>query len=135
MTPKTDCGNRAFATATALTLLAFVAVLLAAMGSAIGIEARRTREAAAQTQLRQLLLAGAAAASDESAPIGTTNVPLPSILNDDAPRLTIEIAMPSERLRTAMIETSFATRHARQLAQFSRRDGRWHLISATIDPQ
>ncbi len=80
------------------------------MGSWIGIDARRTREAAAQTQLRQLLLAGAAVAGDESVASGTTNVPLPSTLSDDAARLTIDIAMPSQSLRTATIDAFVAAR-------------------------
>ena len=126
---------RGFATATALTLLAFVAVLLTALGSWIGMDARRTREAAAETQLRQLLLAGAAAAGEETAAAGATIVPLPSNLTHDAASLTIDIAMPLEGERTATIDASFAARHARQVVRFARRDGGWSLVSATVDPQ
>lgn len=135
MTGTTRRSNRAFATATALTLLAFVAVLLAAIGSWIGIEARRTRDAAAETQLRQLLIAGAVAAGDESAAIGTTNVSLPPTLADDAARLTIDIAMPSEVQRTVTVEASVAARHARQIVHFTRQNGRWTLTNATLDPE
>ncbi len=134
MTRRVNRGKPAFATATALTLLAFVGVLLASMATWVTIDARRTREAAAEAQLRQLLLAGAAAASDELAQTGAANVPLPSNLADNAARLTIDIAVPSESQRTATVEASVAARHARQVVQFSRRDGRWHLISATFDP-
>ncbi|MDQ3440401.1 MAG: hypothetical protein M3478_08650 [Planctomycetota bacterium] len=127
--------QRGFATATALTLLAFVAVLLAAIGSWIGIDARRTREAATETQLRQLLLAGAVAAGEETAAAGTTTVPLPANLTDDAASVTIDIAMPSQGERTATIDASFAARHARQVVRFARRDGGWTLVSATVDPE
>ena len=124
-----------FATATSLTLLAFVAVLLTALGSWIGIEARRTREAAAQTQLRQLLLAGADAAGEETAVAGTTHVPLPPDLADGGASLTIDIDMPTPDERTATIDASFAGRPARQVVRFARRDGGWGVVSATLDPE
>ena len=127
--------RRGFATATALTLLALVAVLLAAMGSSIGIEARRTRHAAVETQLRQLLLAGAAAAGEETAAAGTTSVPLPSHLTDDTASLTINIVMRSPGERTVTIDASVAARHARQVVRFALRDGGWDLVSASIDPE
>jgi hypothetical protein len=127
--------RRGFATATALTLLAFVAVLLAAMGTSIGIEARRTRHAAVEAQLRQLLLAGAAAAGEETAAAGTASVSLPSHLTDDMASLTITMAMPSPGERTATIDASIAARHARQVVRFALRDGRWDLVSASIDSE
>lgn len=134
-TTRLATSRRGFATATALTLLAFVAVLLAAMGSVIGIEARRTRHAAVETQLRQLLLAGAAAAGEETAAAGTTSVRLPSHLTDETASLTIVIAMPSPGERTATIDASVAARHARQVVRFARRDAGWDLVSASIDPE
>ena len=127
--------RRGFATATALTLLAFVAVLLAARGTSIGIEARRTRHAAVAAQLRQLLLAGAAAAGEETAAAGTANVSLPSHLTDDTASLTVTMTMPSPGERTATIDASIAARHARQVVRFARRDGRWDLVSASIDSE
>ena len=127
--------HRGFATATALTLLAFVAVLLTALGASIGMDVRRTREAAAESQLRQLLLVGAAAAGQEAAAAGATTLALPSNLTDDAASLTIHIAAPSESDRTATIDASFVARRARQVVRFTRRDGGWRLMSATVDPE
>ncbi len=135
MKQRSTQANRGLATATALTLLAFVAVLLTAMGSWIRIDARRTRDAAAQTQLRQLLLAGAVAAGDESNLIGATNVTLPPQLKDDAANLKIEIVMPSEGERVATIEASVSGSHASQTVHFTRREGRWRVISATLGPK
>lgn len=126
--------RRAFATATALTLLAFVAVLLAAMGSGIGLDARRTRAAVDQTQLRQLLHAAALAAAEESLDVGTTDLPLPRNLADDSARLTITIAHPSSSLRTATIEATIAAHQSRQVVHFARRGDSWSLNAAALDP-
>ena len=57
-------SRRAFATITAITLLALVGIALAAMGTLLVADARRTRAATSEAQLRQLLLAGAAAAEE-----------------------------------------------------------------------
>jgi len=134
MTRTTNRFRRGMATVTALTLLAFVAVLLAALGTWIGIEALRTGAAADETQLRQLLHAGANAAADESLAVGTTEVPLPPKLAEGSARLTIAIAQPSPDQRTATVEASIAAHQARQVVQFARGGDRWMLASATLDP-
>ena len=52
--------NSAFAAITAIVLMGLVASTLAAMAMMFAADARRTRNAAADAQLRQLLIAGAA---------------------------------------------------------------------------
>lgn len=126
--------RRGIATPTALTLLAFVAVLLAALGSWIGIEARRTRAAADAAQLRQLLHAGALAAADESLGVGRVDVPLPPRLADHSARLTIDIAHPAPDARTAVVEASITAHRARQTVHFARTGERWSITGATLDP-
>jgi len=49
--------------------------------------------------------------------------------------LTITMAMPSPGERTATIDASIAARHARQVVRFALRDGRWDLVSASIDSE
>jgi Na+-transporting NADH:ubiquinone oxidoreductase subunit NqrC len=59
MTRRRHAKNSAFAAVTAIVLLGLVASTLAAMAMMFAAEARRTRNAAADAQLRQLLIAGA----------------------------------------------------------------------------
>jgi hypothetical protein len=119
------------ATVTALTLLAFVAVLLAALGTWIGLDARRTHAAGDDAQLRQFLHAGALAASDAS--VGTTDVPLPPSLGAQVARLTIIVAEPSPTARTARIEAVLAMHQARQVVQYVRAGDRWTVSGATLE--
>ena len=60
MTRRRHAKNSAFAAVTAIVLLGLVASTLAAMAMMFAADARRTRNAAADAQLRQLLIAGAA---------------------------------------------------------------------------
>lgn len=131
MTRATRSRPRGMATVTALTLLAFVAVLLAALGTWIGIEARRTHAAGDEAQLRQLLHAGALAASD--AAMGTTEVPLPPGLAGRSSHVTIVVAEPSPTTRTATIVAMQATHQARQVVQYVRADERWTVTGATLE--
>jgi hypothetical protein len=57
-------SRRGVATITAITLLGLVGIALAAMGTLLAADARRTRAAESEAQLRQLLLAGAAASHE-----------------------------------------------------------------------
>jgi hypothetical protein len=122
------------ATIVALTLLAFVAVLLAALGTWIGLEARRTNAAGEAAQLRQILHAGALAASDDSMSAGTSDLPLPRELSEHAARVTVVITQPSASIRTARIEAALATHRATQIVQYARSGERWIVASATLDP-
>jgi hypothetical protein len=126
--------RRGMATVVALTLLAFVAVLLAALGTWIGLEARRTHAAGEDAQLRQLLHAGALAASDSSMSAGTSDLPLPRELSEQAARVTVVITQPSPSMRTATIEAGLATHRARQIVHYARSGERWTITSATLDP-
>jgi hypothetical protein len=108
--------RRAFATTTALTLLAIVGVALAALATLLAADARRTRTAAQEAQLRQLLLAGAAAAGDRArglvadAPEQTWEIPLPAALEGDA-ILTVSVVPDDDRTthRLRIIATSRTT--------------------------
>ena len=133
MTRRRTTRSRGFATLTALTLLAFVAVLLTAMGTWIGLDARRSHEAAVEAQLRQLLLAGAAIAiaSDGHA---ANDVALPPALAADGARLIVRAANTSESARRVTIEATIGDRQSRQVITLARRGDRWVMTDAALDP-
>src|SRR4051812_1565563 len=71
-------SRRGFALITAVTLIGLVAMALAAVTLLFSANVRRTRDALADAQLRQLLLAGAQVATEQASSSASVNrIPLP----------------------------------------------------------
>lgn len=126
--------RKGFAGVTAVTLLAMLGVMLAAMGSFIAAEARRTYDAASEAQLRQLLLAGASAASGRLPLSGETKLALPPSLAADGYRLVIQPTGAAEP-NTALVEIiAIAGEYdRRQTIRFMQRNGRWQMADAALE--
>jgi hypothetical protein len=111
MIPQRRCFTRprAFATTTAIMLIALVGVALAAATAALATAARQTRTAQDDAQLRQLLLTG----NDflRTAPgQGEHKIALPPALRDNGATLTVRL-----KDREATINAFLGSRQATQI--------------------
>ena len=127
--------RRGVAAATAVTMLALVGVTLAAMGSLFAAEARRTRDATAEAQLRQLLLAGAAVATQRIPLTAEATVELPPSLAADGARLVVRpMKAPDANAVVIEVDAAVADRQMTQTLRYAQRDGRWQVDGATLGP-
>ena len=124
-----------FAGILAITLLILVSATLAVVASAFSADARRTRAAAADAQLRQLLTAGGLAASAKlrSRDIQTTRqtIPLPRDLAGNSATLTVATSV-ADGIATVQVEAELGSARAGQVLRFSQRDGVWSVMLAEL---
>ena len=127
-------NRRGFATIIALTLLALVAVAVAALAVAFAADARRSANVAADAQLRQLLLIGAAALPEQldRHAMGGMQIPLPKELIDQGALLKVSIESGSGEVRRAEVEARLGNRIAWQTLTLTRQSNRWSIISADL---
>jgi hypothetical protein len=131
---------RAFATLIAITLIAFVATTLTALSFLFATEVRRTRDAADDAQLQQLLLAGAVVVQSQAAawpaqpPAFDQDLPLPPSLAADgaAAHLLLLPNSPPGRA-TCRITARLGSHHAAQRLTFTRTNNAWHLTQANLE--
>jgi hypothetical protein len=123
----------AFAAVTAIVLLGLVASMLAAMGIMFAADARRTRDAVADAQLRQLLIAGAADVQQR--------------LDKGQTRFDLKIEAPAEATMQvsaaaadggddairATVLAHLGTRRRMQTLHFTRDGDRWNLTGVELD--
>jgi Tfp pilus assembly protein PilV len=127
-----------FATFMAVVLLAALGISLAALATMVRIDARRTRDAAHQAQLRQLLLAGERVAASQLAdakapPVGDFKVALPAEAGDHALMLTFQAGGADTDLAIAhVIATGDATTARQQLTWRQTPNGAWRLEAADL---
>jgi hypothetical protein len=106
---KNHTGRRAFATTIALSLIALVAVALAAMTTRVATTARQNRLQARDAHIRQLLLAGTEIA--RAAPGGGEHdIELPRQLTDDGAKLVVRM-----KANQAVVEASSGTKRIVQV--------------------
>jgi Na+-transporting NADH:ubiquinone oxidoreductase subunit NqrC len=121
--------NSAFAAVTAIVLLGLVASVLAAMAMMFAADARRTRNAAADAQLRQLLIAGAADVQQR--------------VNAGQTTFDVKLAAPAEGAMhlsataegdavRAVIAAALGTRRGEQTLRFTREGERWKVAAVEL---
>ena len=134
-TRVTNMQRRGVAAITAVSLLALVGVTLAAMGSLFAAEARRTRDATTEAQLRQLLLSGAAVAGQRAPFTAEATIELPPLLAADGARLVLRPVKPADGDAVVIdVQAAFADRRMTQRVRYAQRDGRWRVDSADLGP-
>lgn len=114
----------------AVVMIGLVAIALVTLGAAFSSQLKRTRAAAADTQLRQLLTAGAAIATQSAA--DDQDVALPKELADDGASLHVSIRRDGERA-TAEINAKLRERSMNQTLHLERRDGTWKITDAALN--
>ena len=128
-------SRRGVAAATAVSLLAMVGVTLAAMGAFFASEARRTRDATTEAQLRQLLLAGATIAARVAPVKAETPLELPPSLAADGAHVVVRpVEAPEAGVMVTEVDATIADRRMTQTLRFALRDGRWQVTGATLGP-
>jgi len=131
MTRQRRPKNSAFAAITAVVMLGLVASALAAMAMMFAADARRTRNAGADAQLRQLLVAGAADVQQRLKGGQTTfdaKVPAPA---DGV--IQLSAAMEGDGVR-AVVMATLGPRRTEQTLRFTRDGDRWRLARVELRP-
>jgi hypothetical protein len=120
----------------AVVLIGMAGVVFVALTSLVRHDLRRTAQARGEAQLRQLLLAGeAAAARSVGAPgQGGQNVTLPAELSADGATLSFTTGDADGETRVVNVDAAFAGLHASQRLTYQRRDGRWVVVGAELSP-
>ena len=130
--------RQGLATVTAIALLGLVAVSLLAVSAAVVGDARRTRYATADAQVRQLLLAAAADAAERSASwpadvaADSWELPVPASLAQGGGSVKLSLAHAGERLEVRA-DAHYLRRRGGQTLRFRRAAERWELIDAVPD--
>lgn len=126
----------AFAAATAITLLALVGVVLAALATGFSLDVKRSRAASQEAQLRQMLLAGASVAIDRLDRDPTParfDVPLPRALADGS-RLSITLRIDDTTgVAVAHVQATLAERTAAQRLTLQRSASTWQTTGVTVN--
>ncbi|HEX8525087.1 MAG TPA: hypothetical protein VF669_22740 [Tepidisphaeraceae bacterium] len=119
-----------FALFIAVTLLGLVAVTLVILATLVAADARKTRSAVTEAQLRQLLLAGEAIAQTRLSSGATVqgDVELPAELKTSGAKLTITGDAPKTR-----IEAQCAGKPAVQEIAFIKSGDAWTITSVQLD--
>lgn len=127
--------RRGFAGILAITLLILVATTLAVVASSFSADARRTRVAIADAQLRQLLAVGALTATEHlrSGTISSERqtIDLPLELKDISATLAVSMSV-ANGTATVLVEAALEADHARQVLRFEQRDGDWSIAAAEL---
>lgn len=126
--------SRGFAIVVAISMVIIVGALLAVVGSLVSHDFKRTHETAASAQLNQLLLAGSAAAVEQSRGWGdivdqkeiAIEVPV------DGAALTITITpVAGEDAVRAIVRATFADRQSSCTLTFQKKSTGW--ITSQVD--
>ena len=127
---------RALATVTAVVLIGIAAVAFVALTAVVGHDLRRTARARGEAQLRQLLLAGEAAAGQalDTSAAGPQVVPLPSALTAERASVSFTPDAPSGDSRTVAVTATFDGLSASQRLTYQRKQDRWVLVKAELQP-
>jgi hypothetical protein len=130
-------AHRGFiATILAITLVGLTAAAFAAIAVMTRTDVRRTNSEYVGSQLRQLLLIGAAdaAARDDLMTPSKSSVALPSELVGDGGSVTVEIAVnPIGSGATARVVATFRGNTAEQSVKFSRVGERWRTSGVELE--
>jgi hypothetical protein len=127
--------RRGIAMVMALIVMSLLVTTIALLAVAGSLQAKRTRMAMEDAQLRQLLVAGIAASQARlnAAPGAEISVALPESLRQQGAALTVRIeAGTSASERTVEIDASLPRHRMSQRAEFSMRGGSWQLVSAEL---
>jgi hypothetical protein len=131
MTRHRRAKSSAFAAVTAVVMLGLVASVLAALAMMFAADARRTRNAAADAQLRQFLIAGAADVQQRLKQGQTTfdvNVPVPA-----EGQIQLRATAEGDGVR-ALVAATLGPRRTEQALHFIRDGDRWRLAGVELRP-
>jgi hypothetical protein len=121
--------HRGFVMIVAITLLGLVGATLAVMAMLFAGEAKRVQSVMAETQLRQLLIAGEAAARSRL-DAGATTQPVTVELPPALAGASVTISGDSTSVRIA---ASYQGRHAAQTVSYVKDGSAWRISKLTLE--
>ena len=126
-------SRQGFASFSAVILVGTTAIALTALAQVTAYQASRTKHAAADAQLRQLLHAGQAyveaSISSSNTPTVETGVPLPGALVAEGATLSIERIDPAK----IVIRATYQSRAATTTLGYSEKQDEW-LVEEIVMP-
>ncbi len=137
MTRTRSRPRRGIATITAVFMVAMVGAAILAMGGLFAFEARRTRLERAESQLRELLLAGAeagrAVVGQTAGEGGEVSLPLPAALQARGASLSVAVRPGADASHRLLRVTATLDKHAaEQVVTFERAGDAWQAVDARI---
>src|SRR5439155_4660571 len=122
----------------AILVLLLVPATLPALAMTFAADPRRTRAQATDSQVRQLLTAGAVFAKTQAnldhPPTSQCALALPAELSADGAAIDVVFARPADNRLIATSRATFPPRTMQQSVDFQRgQDGKWRPIAASIN--
>lgn len=121
----------------ALAMIVMVAIALLALATRFATEAKMTRYAAQDAQVRQLLLAGTVAARDKLSqpePLHRAKplaIQVPADPTGDVTSLAMQFEpLDADDSHRVLIDARVGNRHRRQLLRFELQKTKWQLVEA-----
>jgi hypothetical protein len=130
--------RRGFALIMAISLIILAGAALVTMSAGVVAEVKKTRSDAVEAQLRELLIAGSAAArgavtaAGPKAPAAPMAVAVPADLTIEAAALKLTPVQADGKLEIT-VEARFANRRANQILTYTRQGEVWKLTDARLD--
>jgi type II secretory pathway pseudopilin PulG len=131
-------NRRAMAMLAAVAMVGIAAAAVVALGASLTADARRTRLAAHDAQVRQLLLAGVASVADHAAgwkeapDAAGWDVASPQPLGDQG---KVKVTNATQDGRTVYrVEATFDGRHGSTDLHLERKNSHWQITSAELVP-
>jgi Tfp pilus assembly protein PilV len=125
-------GGRGFATMMVIASMIFLAAAIVGLSTLFAHEARRTRAAVAETQLRQLLQAGVPAAQAELAANGNSARDVPMVVPVDGAKMQLHIVGAQTDAEVSVAGTYRGFR-ASQRVRFTRVAGGWVVSDTRLE--
>ncbi len=132
MTSYAQRRRRGFATVAVVVLMVMMAAAMTAQSMLFVAQAKRTHAAVDGMQVRQLLLAGDAAARAELAAHGTTPRAVSVAVPGDAGTLTLTVAPLAGEQARVSAAAAFHGQRGRQELTFVKRGDVWELVKTEL---
>lgn len=139
MKKVTSVYSRGFALVAAIMLVGIVGMVLAVMATLVASEGRRTSSVRQETQLRQLLLAGAVSAPervsrwDGAGGEERWSVALPVAMTADGAEVSSRMTSVAGGVRQVEVEAKLGRHRMVQVLRFAPAAGGWQLQSAALN--
>lgn len=120
----------------AIAMIAMVGVALAAMGSLLAYDGRRTRSTTDDAQFRQVLIAAEAWTAqrldlDALSPQHATSIPLPPSLTVQGIAANVRLIIEADE-KVATLTAQLPDRQLEQVVRYRRTNGVWRAVAAEL---
>ena len=124
--------RRGMASIIAVVMIGLVAIALVTLGTVFVSQLKRTKAAATDAQLRQMLIAGAVMATQMAQ--DDRDVALPNEMGNEGATLHVKVHRDGDRA-TAAIDAKWRERVLRETIRMERRDSQWKIVDTNLGDQ